>query len=120
MLVSTPIGHYRENDNNIQHCRIGLLNPDGTVTSIYCEIDYSHNILKNCYATIEKVQTLLDKGDLRPIECESSPAGCVGPDPIPARTDTNLSEYLKHGEAFNYLYDGECWKVYFNGQAKKL
>ena len=94
------------------HSRIGLLNYDGTITSIYCEIEYSRNILKYCYSTRSKVIELLNKGDLRPIVYEGG--GCVVPKTSPARTDDNLSDYIKNGEYYNYLFDGEVWTVHFH------
>ena len=94
------------------HSRIGLLNYDGSITSIYSEEVFSRNLLKYCYGTRAKVRELLDKGDLRPIKYEGT--GNVVPDPSSARTDANLSDYVSKGEYYNYLFDGEFWTVYFN------
>ncbi len=93
------------------HSRIGLLNYDGTITSIYCETPYSRNILKFCYTTRSKVMELLKKGNLQPIEYKGATRATL--ETSPARTDDNLSDYIKNGEYYNYLFDGEAWTVYF-------
>lgn len=51
------------------HCRIGIKNEDGSVTSIYCHNDGDPNgpvgyALKMYYDTDEKVRKLLELGDL--------------------------------------------------------
>lgn len=48
--------------------RIGILNNDGTVTSIYCHRDdyyrYVGNLLKKHYAYVDKIKCLINLGDL--------------------------------------------------------
>lgn len=49
-------------------CRIGLVMPDGTVKSVYCHSDgYPEGVgavLKECYNTREKIEKLLEGGDI--------------------------------------------------------
>lgn len=55
-------------------CRIGLMNEDGSITSIYCHHDgYPKgvgNILVNNYTDIDKIKTLLCLGDMSSLGTE--------------------------------------------------
>lgn len=91
------------------HSRIGQLNQDGSVTSVFCHWDgypkHQLHILKERYNSPDTVTKLLKHGDLWALyEYDHK-----GHKNIPARIDSNVSDYLKNGECFNYLFDGATW-----------
>lgn len=91
------------------HSRIGQLNQDGSVTSVFCHWDgypkHQLPILKERYNSPETVTELLKHGDLWALD-EYDHKGHKN---MPARIDSNVSDYLKNGECFNYLFDGATW-----------
>ena len=119
--------------------RIGILNEDGTITSVYCHWDGypAHNgrILKNHYSTETLIRELLSFGDLSSLDIRISPTGethtfkdpeegcCVyyqrdrgesdcGPDTV-----NSLDEFFSSADGCDYVYLFEanewlCAKTY--------
>lgn len=102
---------------------IGKANENGSITSIYCHFDGypSHNgfILKNYYDTEEKVDQLLELGNLSALFETTENCIAYGRD----RGDTgqeaevirNLETYLKSGEnyiEYFYVYQQGEWVCY--------
>lgn len=113
--------------------RIGILESNGSVTSIYCHwdgyVEHHGPILRDHYATVEKVRALIALGDISSLEGElgekhdfnDAPRGvcnAYGRDRGEAGTDaisgTVESFYSEHGLA--YLFDPTTlsW-TYFSG-----
>ena len=115
--------------------RIGILNADGTVTSVYCHWDGfpSHNgkILREHYNTPEAVKELLMGGDMSVLapKC-SKPEGHSYDNPVKgyviyygrdrgdldtkARVDATEDDFWLDGEEYNYLMKNGVWTV--NGE----
>lgn len=114
------------------HCRIGMLNNDGTVTSIYCHWDgYPEGvgaILNRNYLDREKILKLMRLGDLsalgrEPIENKDGwRLGSLTDDDkcltyrsrgenLPAKTTSRDDFYFRFDEEYSYLFDGKQWLV---------
>lgn len=117
------------------HSRIGIINPDGTIRSIYCHFDgYPEGVglaLSNGYTDVDKINKLLDLGDI----------SCIGPEPeskseywdfdfsspyrectrayrdrgedCPAYIDENEENFWSRNTEYKYLFYPELkeWKV---------
>ena len=113
--------------------RIGILNADNSITSIYCHSDGSpeHNgvILEKFYSDTDKVKTLMLLGSLSILAEKIHPTEthtfdkpqegvCVaygrdrGESEVQATTSVNLKAWKVLFEEYNYLWDGKEWKVY--------
>jgi hypothetical protein len=107
--------------------RIGYQLSDESVLSVYHHWDgypeWLGRILKTHYNTQEKVEELIDGGDMSSCWTESrwddSADGTYGPEyysqrgeDCPPRLDPSVDMYLQYGEEYAYLYkDGE-WICY--------
>ena len=106
--------------------RIGLLIGDESVVSVYHHWDgYPHwlgNTLRQKYNTKEKIQELLDGGDISCIdsdkdwnlqECEPHVLyyNARGEDTEP-RFDQTVEDYLADGEEYAYLFENNEWVCY--------
>jgi hypothetical protein len=102
--------------------RIGIQNEDGTIRSVYCHFDgytdYVGSILRGNYSSSERINALLDQGDMSSLgyhidDCEfyARDRGEKLEDNA-AMVHENRREFLKYGEQYNYLYckDG-VWRV---------
>jgi hypothetical protein len=115
------------------HSRIGILNADKTITSIYCHNNgyQEHNgrILKEFYSDTDKVKTLMLLGDISVLGEKIHPTEthtfdkpqsgvCIayardrGESDTQAQTSVNLKAWEFLFEAYNYLWDSKEWKVY--------
>jgi hypothetical protein len=91
---------------------IGKLNPDQTVTYIYCHFDSYPNhvgaVLEEYYSTEEKVNELLELGDLSSLGKSINECDAYGRDggecDVEATTAISESEYKKIKFAVNYIY----------------
>lgn len=119
--------------------RIGIMENDGTVKSVYCHWDgYPDNngkILVENYNSEEKVRALLALGDISSLDAEVRPANGAKQDfekPISgvtlcyadrgetdceARVDADGDQFAQDCEEFGYLYDPRtnqwhCWDHY--------
>lgn len=112
--------------------RIGILNDDGSVTSVYCHWDGypSHNgkILREHYNTPDAVRELLKEGDMSVLapKC-NKPEGHSFDNPVEGhviyygrdrgekdtepRDDTTESDFHRDGEEYNYLMKKGKWTV---------
>jgi hypothetical protein len=108
---------------------IGLLNPDGTITGIYCHWDGYPNhqmpILENHYDTLEKVITLLALGNLsflapeigesNPFEDASGKYCCAygrdrGEKGQEAKTYSGVDDRNFYFNDYSYLFiEGQGW-----------
>jgi hypothetical protein len=108
-------------------CRIGLELSDGSVLSIYSHWDgypeWAGRILRTHYSTREKVEALIDGGDVSCLwtdeRWDGSGDGSYGPnhyayrgEDCPPRLDPNLNEYLANGEEYAYLFRNGEWVCY--------
>jgi hypothetical protein len=106
--------------------RIGIINEDGTVTSVYCHWDGypSHHgrILRDHYDTDTSIRELLSFGDLSSLDIKISPSGdthsfkdpeegcCVfygrdrGEEGSEATLHKNVDEFLSDAEMCDYAY----------------
>jgi hypothetical protein len=123
--------------------RIGIVNDNGTVTSIYCHWDGypDHNgaILVEHYNTESKIRELMDLGCLSILgevigeKCDFNSFNsqhsnqCLaygrdrGETNIDAVTHSNIAKFLSYGEAYNYLWHNNHWTCTdFNGEEHDL
>jgi hypothetical protein len=98
--------------------RIGIENQDGTVNSIYCHFDGypSHNgeILKEYYSDREKLQQLLELGDISSLDRNLDRGNGLftiayhrdrGEELNPARIDKSLDEFRESDyEEYGYIF----------------
>lgn len=112
--------------------RIGIELSDGSILSIYSHYDnypeWAGRILRTHYNTREKVEALVDGGDVSCLWTDDgfytsegkTQRGYYGPlhysergEDCPPRLDSNLLEYLDDGEEYAYLFtkNGE-WVAY--------
>ena len=111
--------------------RIGIMNDNGTVTSIYCHYDGypSHNgeILVQYYNTEEKIRELMNLGDISVlgpvigVKCDfdtfasSNLNQCLaygrdrGETDVSARVHATIERFLADGEEYNYLWRDNQW-----------
>jgi hypothetical protein len=107
--------------------RVGLELADGSVLSIYSHWDnypsWAGRILRTHYNTREKIESLIDGGDVSCLwtdeRWDGSGDGSYGPnhyayrgEECPPRHDKNLKEYLKEGEEYAYLFRNGEWVCY--------
>jgi hypothetical protein len=108
---------------------IGIANPDGTVTAIYCHFDgypdHHVPILTEAYGTEDRVRALVALGDLSSLDRElgekhdfdKKPNGVCnaygrdrGKQGGAARTYANLEDFLaKCSEDYTYLFKDGAW-----------
>ena len=107
--------------------RVGLELSDGSIISIYSHWDnypeWAGRILRTHYNTREKVEALVDGGDVSCLwtddRWDNSGDGSYGPNHYalrgedhPPRLDANLNEYLSDGEEFAYIFRNGEWVCY--------
>jgi len=103
--------------------RIGILQEDGSVKSIYCHYDgypsYTGEILANHYSSPAQVDSLIERGDLSSINADPSDNSHYkesrGEEDAVAITSANPDAYVDDSKEswgeYAYLYrDGE-WEV---------
>lgn len=87
---------------------IGIVREDGDIDRIYTHYDgYTINnghILLNYVNTAEKVQNLIDKGDMSSLDWVEDSTKEVRLYNDPKQTVT-LEQFLENGEEYNYLFD---------------
>ena len=91
------------------HSRIGILNPDGSVESIYCHWDGypSHNgkILLQHYKTAQRIRALLAFGDRSVLDQSIDDADCGLPGDKGSRIDRSMLALLEHTEEYTYVFN---------------
>jgi len=104
--------------------RIGILNQDQSITSIYCHWDgYPEGVgatLKEHYSSTPRAMRLLSMGDLSALMPTIEESTFYGrdrdEDGVEAKESTDLQAFLamaKEGWAeWAYLWDGQEWKQY--------
>jgi hypothetical protein len=123
--------------------RIGIVNDNGTVTSIYCHYDGypDHNgaILVEHYNTESKIRELMTLGDISilgeviGVKCDfdtfrsRNRNQCLaygrdrGETNIDAVTHSSIAEFLAEGEEYNYLWRDNQWNCMdWNNQVHDL
>ena len=113
-------------------CRVGLELSDGSVLSIYSHWDgypeWAGRILRTHYNTREKVEALIDGGDVSCLWTDDgfytsegkTQRGYYGPlhysergEDTPPRLDANKYDYLADGEEYAYIFTLEnTWICY--------
>ena len=102
------------------HSRIGILNDDGTVTSIYCQHDgYLSGVgltLINCYTDEDAVNELMGLGDISALDEDTDDCEAYGRDrgeeDTEAAENDSIEEYQSQGDAsYAYLFKGGTWYV---------
>jgi hypothetical protein len=109
---------------------IGRINPDDTITAIYCHFDgYPEGVGKDLvkfYDTDEKVNELINLGDISALS--SSPESCDsyakrGEKDKEARTYSNFEDLLNVGNhiwaEYFYIFNHDFWNCY-NSSATKI
>ena len=115
---------------------IGVLNGDGSVTSIYCHWDgypeYNGHLLAEHYTSDEKIATLMALGDLSSLGAEIGTqkpfnTGVIGNEcmaygrdrgetGVEAVTHPTVSEWMKNraraGCEYGYLWEAAGWKTF--------
>lgn len=110
--------------------RIGVENPDGSITSIYCHWDGypDHNgaILAEHYTDIAKISELMDLGDLSSLGAEigtkhdfnEKVRNCCnaygrdrGEKSVGSMTVNTIEKFVADGEEYNYLFRDSKWHV---------
>lgn len=94
------------------HSRIGIINKDGSIESIYCHFDgyYSHMgaILLKHFNSQKKARALIALGELDSIDKETGKPNADWT-PLVGRPksvfSTDLIDFRKVEDEFNYLYD---------------
>lgn len=109
--------------------RVGLELSNGNILSIYSHWDnypeWAGRILRTHYNTREKVEELVDGGDVSCLWTDerwdrTTKTAEYGPnyysyrgDDCPPRLDADLAEYLQNGEEYAYVYtQSEGWLCY--------
>jgi hypothetical protein len=109
--------------------RIAIELKDGSVLSIYSHWgnypEHNGRILRTHYNTREKVETLIDSGDVSCLWTDKDWDGNDWSDckyqaltykmrgeDCPPRLDANLNEYLENGEEYAYLFVNGEWVCY--------
>lgn len=102
--------------------RIGIENEDGTIRSIYCHWDGNLNgeILKNHYTDRNKINELLDLGDISMLGKELNEVVAYSRDRgeeyerNKARIDINIISFLRKDiQEFNYIFRlNNSWVTY--------
>jgi hypothetical protein len=97
--------------------RIGIENEDGTIRSIYCHWDGNLNseILKNHYTDRNKINELLDLGDISMLGKELNEVVAYDiSERNKARIDFNIISFLrKDMQEFNYIFRlNNDWVIY--------
>lgn len=111
---------------------IGIIdNKSGVVTSIYVHWDgypeHNGRILVEHYTDPDKIQKLMKLGALSSLGAEigkkhdfndSGPDHCTaygrdrGETQVGSQMHNSLEEFLKNGEDYNYLWDGQRWNCF--------
>jgi hypothetical protein len=96
--------------------RIGILEPDGSVTSIYCHWDgypdHNGRILLYYYEDEAKIRTLLAQGDRSCLGQEPDPADSFGRNQSgkPAPVNHPADDWPRCGEEYEYVFvPGKGW-----------
>lgn len=100
-------------------CRIGLLNKDNTIESVYCHWDGTPNqvgaILARQYKDVDIIKELISKGDMSTLGYTIDTCRFYAED-SERMISQNLSEYFDLssdlGVKFIYLFDNGKWKYY--------
>ncbi len=107
--------------------RVGLELADGSILSIYSHYDnypeWAGRILRTHYSTREKVEELVDGGDVSCLWTDerwsSNDKTNYGPnyyayrgEDTPPRFDATLNEYLSNGEEYAYIFRNGEWVCY--------
>ena len=111
--------------------RIGLQLSDDSIVSVYCHYDgypaYNGRILRTHYDTREKVEALVDGGDVSCLWTDDgfytsegkTQRGYYGPlhysergEDCPPRHDETMTEFFKNGEEFGYIFQNGEWFCY--------
>ncbi len=97
------------------HCRIGLVNDDGKVESIFCHYDgYPAGVsrhLKDNYSTKELVQELLSKGDLDHFE-NGLPVIEEEGKSIVSENFSSFMALSSRSGCFAYYFANDAWHYY--------
>lgn len=107
-------------------CRIGIQNPNGTITSIYCHHDgypaYVGKCLVDFYTDEDKIRKLMELGDMSALGTEPVDAGSDAWKLMAQHDDAACVTYKARGEecparthnSVEQYYDdtGECWGEY--------
>lgn len=100
------------------HCRIGIENKDGTVTSVYCHHDgypsYAGKVLKENYANEEKLRELISYGDTSSIEsslAESKSESYAMHGEDLSIMESDLEKFLGNRNEYGYLFRNGIWFV---------
>ena len=94
--------------------RIGIVNRDGSVTSIHSDHVSQHpigidgRILANRYSSMEKLMPVINTGDIDKVDVEMNTN--TKPNK-PACTDSDLLEFVCREEEYKFLFNGYNWKV---------
>jgi hypothetical protein len=115
--------------------RIGIQLSDGSILSIYSHWDnypeWAGRILRTHYNTREKVEALVDGGDVSCLwtddRWDNSGDGSYGPnyysyrgEDTPPRLDASLKKYLFDGEEYAYLFRNGEWVCYDLHETPKI
>ena len=100
--------------------RIGIRNPDSTITSIYCHWDgYPENngvILRERYDNEKIIRKLMKLGDISTLGPDTNLTVAYGRDKDEPDTDActvpDLQRFLEIGEEYNYLWEDNKWKCF--------
>ena len=111
--------------------RIGIQNDDGTIRSVYHHWDgypdWLGRALREHFNTVDKVNTLIDGGDMSScytnLGFNNETRETTGPlyysergENVPAKVNTNFDNYMQYNNAseeFYYLFLNDEWKCYF-------
>jgi hypothetical protein len=93
------------------HCRIGVVNQDGSVDSIYCHFD-GHlglgTILETAFNDLDKINKLLSQGDLEHLSWDEN--GVIRAKPV---FKLGLPTYCESVEQFNRFYNTEYMYLWY-------
>lgn len=111
--------------------RIGIKREDGTIRSIYCHWDgypeHNGNILNKHYTSVDKINQLLDLGDISVLAPEIGEKQDFsnrvdnwvlaynrdrGQENVKAAIHTTTKKFLDAGEEYNYLFENGKWTVF--------
>ncbi len=104
--------------------RIGILNEDATVTSIYCHHDgYPSGvgfILINCYTDEDEIYELMSLGDLSSLDEDIDSCDAYGrdrgEDDVEAKAFESVDDYQNQNDSsYTYLFQEGGWYVSSNG-----
>jgi len=126
-----PYNNFSSNKAMATRSRIGLQLSDDSIVSVYCHYDgypaYNGRILRTHYNTREKVEALVDGGDVSCLWTDDgfytsegkTQRGYYGPlhysergEDCPPRHDETMTEFFKNGEEFGYIFQNGEWFCY--------